>query len=265
MITCVHCRPRAMSKLVSSGPAPKTSRRSAPCWSPMPVVLTSLLLSVANPIHAQGIDVGGKVGLQFAGAKGSDGANTEVAFGGFVTIEAAHRFALQAELLYSPRPGFRSYLTFLVEDPVTGEGLIVEQRREWAPTYLELPILAKLLLPLSETNRVRFQATVGVSVAFLLGCPGNTVHESVYSLLTGARVDESTFEVDFPACNEGWNSTDVALQFGNGIDFAIGQLGRLIVEARYLLGLSTYSAEETFDIKNRTFAVMVGFAYRIKR
>ena len=189
------------------------------------------------------------------------GTEKQIAFGGFVTVEPAKHFALQAELLYSPRPGFGAFSSFPAEDSNTGEPLLIEQRIDVAPTHLELPILAKLLLPLSETNRVRLYATAGPSVALLLGCSG-TIHSDVVSLITGNVVAETKEEFD---CDDDWKSTDVSLVFGGGIDLAVGDVGRLILDARYLLGLSTYSTQGTSDIKNRMFAVTVGFGYGIKR
>jgi hypothetical protein len=52
---------------------------------------------------------------------------------------------------------------------------------------------------------------------------------------------------------------DFGLVFGGGFDFDIG-MGRLLVDLRYGMSLSSISKEE--EIKNKVFSVMLGYSSR---
>ncbi len=218
------------------------------------------LFNGATLIHAQGISVGGKFGVNFAttgGALGGgDAGIRKPAFGGFITVVPARPFGLQAELLYSPKGSEASGFQVL-------DGGQVFRTITFSSTnaYLELPILARLQAPMTPANRVGLHAVFGPSVALQLGCT-TTVRFTDVSNTTGQIISEENLELD---CSESLKNTDFSLVFGGGVDFAVADMGRLVLEARYTLGLTTFSTTPDFDAKNRVFAVLIGFGYRIKR
>jgi len=63
--------------------------------------------------------------------------------------------------------------------------------------------------------------------------------------------------------DEDMKSTDFGLVIGAGLDFGLGApgMGKLTVDIRYSLGLSTISTFEGDDVKNGVFSLMVGFSF----
>ncbi|MFZ4930508.1 porin family protein [Chryseobacterium sp. Mn2064] len=95
--------------------------------------------------------------------------------------------------------------------------------------YIEIPVLAKYTFGPVYVN-------AGPSIGFLMG--KNDKVKAAYG---------STKSVDF------------GLQMGAGLAFPAGP-GKLIVDGRYNLGLSNISDEKGLDVKNRGFAVSLGYA-----
>jgi hypothetical protein len=71
----------------------------------------------------------------------------------------------------------------------------------------------------------------------------------------GAESDEEDIE--------DMKSTDFGLVIGAGVDFGLGVpgTGKMTLDVRYSLGLSTISDFEGEDIKNGVFSLMVGFSF----
>ncbi len=122
--------------------------------------------------------------------------------------------------------------------------------------------MARLQAPMTAANRVGLHAAFGPSIALPLGC--TTTARFTDFLPTGEIIAEGNLDV-LDCSTEGLKNTDFSLVFGGGVDFAVADVGRLVLEARYTLGLTTFSATPGIDVKNRVFAVLIGFGYRIRR
>ena len=116
--------------------------------------------------------------------------------------------------------------------------------------YLEIPILAKLCLPMPAMNPYIY---VGPSIGILLS--SKYQHKITASNGEGENTTEDI--------KEHINGTDVGLAFGAGIILPMG----LLFDLRYTLGLSTIAKEEpgsaTPDIKNGVFTIMVGWGLKL--
>ncbi len=152
--------------------------------------------------------------------------------------------------------------------PVIGNRLdLTSWRRN---DYLEMPLLAKATL---GTGRLRAFGNAGPSLGYLLGS-----HDSYTALLDGQKITlADEIRTDKPAGRV--NRLEVALQAGGGLSWAVGP-GRLLLEARYALGLTHYiRAHQAYvtveppdigegrvyfnvpaDQKSRSFALTCGYA-----
>lgn len=95
--------------------------------------------------------------------------------------------------------------------------------------YIEVPVLAKYSFGLAYVN-------AGPSIGFLMG--KNDKVKAAYG---------KTKSIDF------------GLQMGAGVAIPAGP-GKVIVDGRYNLGLSNISDEKGVDVKNRGFAISLGYA-----
>ena len=207
-------------------------------------IVVVFTLSCAS-VSAQGLTAGLKAGVSIANLHGDDVKLAEelgiefsskigLCAGGFITYALNDMFAVQPELLFTMK-GSKA------EGEVEGEPAKLTMKLN----YLEIPVLAKLSIP--TPGDVRPSLFVGPSLAIKL---------------TGKAKVESAVESE-EADIEGLKSTDFGLVFGGGIDFALGQ-GKLTVDARYTLGLTTTREPEEgdeIDIKNGVISLMVGYSF----
>ncbi|GAH00873.1 unnamed protein product, partial [marine sediment metagenome] len=113
--------------------------------------------------------------------------------------------------------------------------------------YLEIPVLAKIIVP--TPGGVKPCLFAGPVLALKLS--GKMKAE-----YAGESVEEDIEDEDM-------KSTDFGLVIGAGLDFGLGVsgMGKLTVDIRYSLGLSTISTFEGDDVKNGVFSLMVGFSF----
>lgn len=157
-----------------------------------------------------------KIGLNLANVTGDDieiNWENKMGFcaGGFMTFNLSNMFAIQPEAFFTMK-GYKS-------------------DQEWnfyklTITYLEIPVLAKILILTEGTIKPNIFA--GPSL--------------------GIRISGE----------EDMKSTDFGLIFGGGIDFAFGT-GNFLVDFRYSMGLS--SIYENEDVKNTVISIMVGYYF----
>ena len=160
--------------------------------------------------------------------------------GGFIRLGFAG-LALQAEVL-----AFTKGAQSTFDDGTT------EAEAKFKLGYIEFPLPAMLSL---GSGPYLF---AGPSVAFEIGCEVEFEAEDV-------NVEGDCDEED---ADSDRNKTDFSLHGGAGFQFPIGP-GSLLIEGRYIYGLSNLNDDETTeeDIsgKNRTWAIMAGFAIPIGR
>ncbi|MDH5173815.1 MAG: PorT family protein [Elusimicrobiota bacterium] len=183
-------------------------------------------MNIAN-MHGDNVKLAEELGIEFSSKIG-------LCAGGFITYTLNDMFAVQPEFLFSVK-GAKG------EGEIEGEPTKITMRMN----YLEIPVLAKLLIP--TPGDVRPSLFVGPSLAIKL--TGKSKLESA------AGSEEADIE--------GLKSTDFGLVFGGGIDFALGR-GKFTVDARYTLGLITTREPEEgeeIDIKNGVISLMVGYSF----
>jgi hypothetical protein len=161
--------------------------------------------------------------------------------GGFIRFGFAG-LALQAEVLALTKGSQGSF-----DDPILGSGDV-----KLKMNYIEIPVTAMYSL---GSGPYLF---AGPSVAFETGCEGEVELD-----------DGDSFEGDCDDVEAGEEpiarkKTDVSLVGGAGFQFPVGP-GRLLVEGRYIYGLTNLNDEpnDNSDVKHRTWFVAAGFAIPI--
>ncbi len=202
----------------------------------------SLMLLLPNQSSAAELKVGFKIGVCSANLYGegmdmgdflSEDLKSKWGYcvGGFVTYKLNDMFAVQPEVLYTMKGA-------KYKEEIGGEILKV-----WINlTYLEIPVLAKITVP-----------TLGVFKPTLFAGPAVAIK---LSGKVKAEYEGTTIEEDF----ENTKGIDFGFVVGAGIDLGFG-VGKLALDLRYTLGLTTISEFENDDVKNGVFALMAGFSF----
>jgi hypothetical protein len=210
-----------------------------------------LMLLLPSSSLAQEIRGGLKLGLNMANIHGTDVANFEnetgeswgskiaFCFGGYVTFKIGEMFAIQPEAFYTMK-GAKLETTLL--------GETVKLKLNFS--YLEIPVLAKLLIPTQSS--VKPSLFAGPVLALKLS-------GKAWAEYAGVSDEEDI---------EDMKGTDFGLIIGGGIDFGLGAAskGKITVDLRYVLGLTTIykplvEGEEILDIKNGVFSLMIGYSF----
>jgi hypothetical protein len=199
------------------------------------VFLTLLLALSAAPAAAQ--TIGFKIGPTFSKIdfEDDDTAETLTNFGGGGFIRfGAGGFTLQAELLALTKGAEQ-------HDPASN----ITGKLKF--TYVEIPVTAMFAV---GNGPYLF---AGPSVGFEVDCQAEI--EGTGGSLSGDCGDDVQTK-----------DLDVSLHGGAGIQFAAGP-GSILVEGRYIYGLTDINDDPTEpgSAKNRTWAVMAGYAIRIGR
>ena len=206
----------------------------------------AFMLLLPNSSLAAEIKGGIKIGASSAKLHGEDVEDFEdflgedlisklgFSAGVFITFNITEMFAIQPEVLYTMKGA-------KYEEEIFGETL-----KFWVNlTYLEIPLLAKIIVP-----------TQGIVKPCLFAGPALAIK------LSGKAKAEYAGETEEENI-EDMKGTDFGLVIGAGLDFGLGApgMGKLTVDIRYSLGLSTISDFEDEDVKNGVFSLMIGFSF----
>jgi hypothetical protein len=197
------------------------------------VILGGESFSFAAPsIIGKGI----KLGVNFARIQGEDVSEVWTGkrgfvIGGFLIYSIDDLLAFQPEIQFS-RKGAR------YEDVVDGETSI-----SWVNlAYLEIPVLAKFLIP--EKGQAKFRPYLFTGPYLGLKLSGTTRTE-----WKGKTQEERI---------EDLKGTDFGLIFGGGADVSFGA-GRVMLDIRYSWGFSSIMKIE--EVKNSAFSVLLGYSF----
>ncbi len=200
----------------------------------------AIMLLFPNLSLAEGKKVGLKIGMNRATFQGDDVKEMEQVFGekmeskwglcvgGFIRFNISKAFAIQPEVLYTMKGA-----------KIGATVLDITSKWEFSLSYLEVPVLVKFMIP--APGGVKPNLYAGPALAIKLS--GKIKHE-----VPGWPVEEEDIE--------GMKDTDFGLIVGAGIDF-----GKLMVDLRYVLGLTAISDDANNDIKNRVISLMIGFSF----
>jgi hypothetical protein len=214
------------------------------CFWGETILLVSLLGLATVPAMGQGISLGFRGGLNsatesFSGDAGVDiKSRTTFHLGGIVSIGIQETFALQIEGILSKK-GFA-----FDEAGVAGA---------FEVSYLQIPILAKVIVPTPPTSPVTPHFFAGPNLGFEVSC--NVTGE-------GGGVSVSV------ECDEGGLETkalDFGLLFGGGLSIGKGPVS-FLVDVAYDFGLSNIddTSGSSDTIRNRTFMASVGLMFPIR-
>jgi hypothetical protein len=207
----------------------------------------AFMLLLPNSSLAAEIKGGLKIGANSAKLYGDDVGELEdflgedwksrigFSVGGFITFDINEMFAIQSEVLYTMK-GLRW------EGEINGATPL----KVWIKLdYLEIPVLVKIM-----------PGTQGSIKPYLFAGPAVAIKVSgkVKAEFEGESDEEDLEDV---------KGTDFGLVIGAGVDFGFGASGKgkMTLDVRYTLGLSTISDFEGEDIKNGVFSLMVGYSF----
>lgn len=203
----------------------------------------ALLIAAPPPLEAQSsrFSYGGLLGLSFSKAGGEDiGGNSKLvtgtAVGAYATFGFGGMLALEPQLL-------------LVDKGIKSEegGLSATAKL----SYLQLPLLVKVLFPIGAPGGVTGFLFAGPGVAYRVGCR-LTLAQDGNELAGDCDTDEET---------DALRSFDSSVILGLGAD-----IGRATFSIRYDLGLSRLDqSAEANDIKNRSLILLGGVRVRMNQ
>lgn len=182
--------------------------------------------------------VGGKLGPGLATLVGAD-ADREVAksteklaflFGGFASIELNQWIAIHPEILF----------TFKGSETETNGSL----NDTWDIRYIQVPILARVTVP--TRTRITPYLLAGPTAGYLAS-------------LKIEDADDGTISDR----KEDARAIDLGLLVGVGANVVLTPQHSLIIETRYDRGLRSIDKQDTLDIQNRVFSLMVGYQYSL--
>lgn len=136
-----------------------------------------------------------------------------------------------------------------VKEKYSEEDYSEEYSIKWRPTYLELPLL--LSFHYNITNNIEWQVNAGPYLA--LGIFGKAT-ETYSEKEDGETYKETESYKLFGDDGYGFRRFDVGLCFGTGITYS-----NLYFGIQYDLGLN--SLDPDWKIKNRTFAINIGYNF----
>ncbi len=223
------------------------------------ILLVTLVFTLGCTIavHAQ---IGFKGGVNLANFIGQDAANSEDVMGlnaGIsLTLIQIGPLAITPEVYYAQKGArFSDQLRQIGETeptPETGEELF---DLEFRLDYIEVPILAKITLPIGSRDYFR---------PFILGGPIYAWRLDCQISLTSAEqqsIEECTDE-QFTDVRTAFNNADRGFVVGTGIDLDIPYLGTITLDGRYVRGLSRLRDDGVNDdIHNRSFTLMLGYSF----
>jgi hypothetical protein len=206
-------------------------------------VVCAALLGAAGTgtAFAQALSIGVKGGLNLATLGGPNAGafdtRTTYTIAGFATYRLSNLLALQPEVLYTHKGGDA--------EAVEGTGGV-------RLSYVEVPVLARVLLPVPGSRRIQPHLFAGPAVGFRLGCQ------------VDAEVDEKAvrFDCDDPLFGGelATRKMDYGLVFGGDASVRLGPVA-LVLDGRYDLGLSSIDGTSARDdVRNRVFSLLVGIS-----
>ena len=201
------------------------------------ILTVSFVVLMGTGVLAEGLNFGIKGGVNLTKVYGDDVESADmrtVGIGGIsLMYSVSDNFAIQPEVLYAMKGA---------KESGSEEG--IEYSATLKLTYIEVPVLFKLIFPLE--GNVTPCVYAGPAIGLRLGAKASVE-------IAGAELEEDI--------KDDTKGTDFGAVFGGGMAFAVGS-GALTLDARYTLGLTTIdNSDESDDIKNSAISVMVGYAF----
>jgi hypothetical protein len=203
-------------------------------------LLVVLLCTAITLSSAQKITGGVKVGMNLATFSGwedvfGEGVGYKMGFcgGGFAAFALGHIIVIQPEFLFSQK-GFKDKEVMFDETYTL----------VWKLNYVEIPLFFKMIMPIQ--GKVKPNFFVGPYFGIMITTPR-------YEL----EVDGMLMDDDIPYVED----IDFGVVFGAGVDFCVGNRGKIVFDARYGLGLTTLDETGEVNVRNRAFSFLVGYSF----
>jgi hypothetical protein len=165
-------------------------------------------------------------------------SRTGFTWGGWLQVGLGDVFAVQPEVMFSPKGGSRT-----IDDIKVSFDL----------SYIDVPLLLMARIPAGDSPILPV-LYVGPVVSFETKCRVKGQGEGIDVSADCASIDDDPIET---------KSTDFGAAFGGGLEFYLGTL-TMYLEARYNLGLVNIDdsgSPDEFSVKNRTWAFLFGLGY----
>jgi hypothetical protein len=179
---------------------------------------------------------------------GGDAGNVEgktgLSAGGSFRLFSLGPIAIVPEIFYAQKGA--------VIDEIDGDAR--PARLDFSLSYLEVPVLAKLSLPIPGARALRPYLAAGPAFAWKLDCGVDVEGDATASARDcGAQ---------FGDARTAFRSADRGVVAGGGIDLGIPGLGAVNLDARLVRGLARLSEGEGAqpDLRNQSFSLMLGYS-----
>ncbi|AHM59434.1 hypothetical protein D770_05855 [Flammeovirgaceae bacterium 311] len=160
--------------------------------------------------------------------------NTGLMGGGHITYSTRNTFGVTFKALYHRRGSQQET-----------NGVVNEQ----ALDYLEFPFLARFFL--TPGGKFRPNVFAGPSAGFLLGVKNRTGGGDYSNVSAQLR--------------DNYRNFDLGLTAGIGLNYLVAWETRLLLDARYLYGLSDINKMPEVSMYNRGFALTLGFQFGLTK
>ena len=216
----------------------------------MIVLAGAFIPAVAKAQKSGDMTIGVMAGVNYA-TLSQDPQSSEVTFaykvglvaGGFLGFQVTPEFSIEPQALYSQKGS-----------KVKGTGTNASLEGGVRITYIEVPVLGKFWIPVSDTQ-IRPFVFAGPEVEFKVSC---TAEGAILAITGSSDCDKTGTEIKL-------KSTDFGATAGAGIQFKMGNQD-VRVDARYTLGLTDINdSGDSRKIKNRAFAATVGLGFPLGR
>ncbi len=202
---------------------------------------------VAGSVSAGKVwETGLKVGMSYFNLVGDETSFTDykagLSVGGFVMRKIHNNVGVQAEVLYTMKGG-------------KDASKLTELPNKYTLTYLEIPVLAKVVLPHSADRpkkpSYRSVGGEGLTPGFYVGPVVAINLNAEYTIADSARtVDVSCV-----------NTIDYGLALGGGFDSALPK-GRMLFDLRFTFGLSKiFDMDPSPNVRNSGVTFMLGYIF----
>ncbi len=196
-------------------------------------------VSLASAAPAIDVSAGFLLGLNLckvSGQKAVDGVRPGLSFGGFCNFALNKILSFEPEIYFTQKGAEQS--TDIPGGMVTSSILL---------SYIEIPILLKIYIPLGEDYIIHPRIFGGPTVGYKLSAKFMNRYEDL-----GGSSDQTA---DF-ANMKKWETGYIV---GIGVDFDV-KGGVFRADVRYLQSLASISTDPP-DKKNKVITVMLGFAF----
>ena len=179
---------------------------------------------------------GGPISADDAGVK----SHTGIIGGAFLTVNLNRLFALQTELLYAQR-NWNYEINDIEEYDTIGNYLgTTNAKTEVRTSYIEIPILAKFTLPVTDT--VRSSVYAGPAFAVKLSARQR-------DWLSGHEIHSTTI-------TDHLKSADLGAIIGLGLT-----VRHFSADVRYNLGLTAMTSSTVTTVVGRMLSIMAGYKF----